>query len=274
MNIDELFPSRYLRPADLSGREFHVTIANVRLEQVHVARSHRDEVKPVLYLERARKGLILSAHNAHTISGLHGPETDDWSGKRITLFVQPGVEAFGQVYDVVRVQPAVPPASAENSSDGTLPLEEDEVDAGLIEELDDENELDQEPTGEVAELGRAAMAEPGSAAARAGRWCGEGRDRGEVPGEETASRLRADCLALIAGFAEEEREELRRALDGLEEAAELRRLRRYLQDERHEAAAEAEAERRGARESGLRRMSVDRGPVVESRRETGRVHHG
>ena len=154
MDINELFPSRYLKPADLGDQEYPVTIAAVGLEEVHLARTGRTEAKPVVYFERARKGLILSAHNAHAIAALHGPETDVWLGRRVILYLERNVEAFGQRYDVVRVRPRVPPAASAGIGVGPLLLDQDEVDAGLVDDdgfgEDDGGEVTTPPAPEAS----------------------------------------------------------------------------------------------------------------------------
>jgi hypothetical protein len=83
MNINTAFPSKYLKADELDG-DTVFTIAGVSVENVGTAQ--KAESKPVISFEETDKGLVLNKTNANTISSLYGPDTDDWSGKRVTLF--------------------------------------------------------------------------------------------------------------------------------------------------------------------------------------------
>lgn len=80
MNIGEVFPSKYLKAADLDGRELTVRISHMKLEEVG------SDKRMVCYFERAQKGLVLNKTNANMIALAYGQETEDWIGKEITLF--------------------------------------------------------------------------------------------------------------------------------------------------------------------------------------------
>lgn len=80
MDIFAALPSKYLKASDLAGREFRMRIKAVKLENI------RGTNRPVLYLEKAQKGLILNKTNAAAIAALYGTETDGWPGKDLTLF--------------------------------------------------------------------------------------------------------------------------------------------------------------------------------------------
>ena len=132
MNINDLFPSKYLKAADIGDQEFHVTIDRLALEQVRNQKGQFEE-KPVLYFQGAHKGLILSGPNAHTIGALYGPETGQWPGKRITLYVAFGERHFGKTFNVVRVRPTPPPdssapaAATASSPKSPVPMADDET---------------------------------------------------------------------------------------------------------------------------------------------------
>jgi len=84
MNIDAAFPSKYLKAADLGDSDRTVTIAKIDIEDI--GKGKEQELKPVLYFNETKKGLVLNKTNSKTIKSLHGPETDAWVGKQITLF--------------------------------------------------------------------------------------------------------------------------------------------------------------------------------------------
>ena len=101
MNVHELFPSRWLSGHDLNGKAVTVTIARVTLEDVRTPAGEQ-AVKPCVWFEKAQKGLLLNKTNALAIAKLHGPETDSWLGKPVTLQAAT-IHAFGDEHCVVRI---------------------------------------------------------------------------------------------------------------------------------------------------------------------------
>ena len=81
MNINTMFPDKYLKAEDLQGRRMNVTISEVIVESI------RNEDKAVLYLEGKNRGLVLNKTNTATIKEITGTaDTDLWGGKKIVLF--------------------------------------------------------------------------------------------------------------------------------------------------------------------------------------------
>tara|TARA_R110000787_G_scaffold143470_2_gene257092 strand:+ start:533 stop:922 length:390 start_codon:yes stop_codon:yes gene_type:complete len=107
------FPSAYLRAADLENAPdtVGVVIAGLSVEAV-TNNDGKEERLPVLHFNGTEKGLILNRTNADTVAGLHGPNVEAWTGKRIGLFIQRGVKAFGGIHDVIRIRNTVPAAPA------------------------------------------------------------------------------------------------------------------------------------------------------------------
>jgi hypothetical protein len=107
-NLNDLFPSKYLKAHDLKGTEPTVTIARVELETLGRTR----EVCPVVYFKGKAKGLKLNKTNATTVSAIAGsPETDAWVGTTVRLFATSAT--FGdQTYPVVRIKAATAPQTA------------------------------------------------------------------------------------------------------------------------------------------------------------------
>jgi hypothetical protein len=83
MRISEAFPSKYLEGKTLDG-DLSLTIKHVEMETV--GQGDDVDTKPVVYFNEVNKGLILNKTNANTVSHLHGDDTEDWIGKRITIF--------------------------------------------------------------------------------------------------------------------------------------------------------------------------------------------
>lgn len=134
-----LYPSKYVKAADLNGKDITLTIQKLVVEKM--GHGSEEERKPVLYFRGATKGLVLNRTNAMIIGALYGDETDDWVGQRITIYPTK-VRAFGSMQDAIRVReeiPAVakPVAKAQTEAEQT-PFDDDEdvVDAGYEEHFD------------------------------------------------------------------------------------------------------------------------------------------
>lgn len=111
-NINNAFPSKYLKASELQGQQVPVTMGRVEFEQLN------GETKLILYFDGKQKGIVLNKTNAMTIGGLYGAETDGWFGKPIILFTAM-VPFQGQTVPAIRVMPpplsqtTAPPAPSE-----------------------------------------------------------------------------------------------------------------------------------------------------------------
>jgi arabinogalactan endo-1,4-beta-galactosidase len=83
MKMSEEFPSKYLKAADLQGREVKVVMQNVERE---IIGKDQNDTKPVLYFKGKDKGVVLNKTNAGTISAAYGDDTDDWFDQPLILF--------------------------------------------------------------------------------------------------------------------------------------------------------------------------------------------
>ena len=73
--INDLFPSRFLKAADLNGQRRIVTIKKVTREELGKGK----EKKAVVYFGEAKKGLVLNVTNARKIAAVTGSEViDQW----------------------------------------------------------------------------------------------------------------------------------------------------------------------------------------------------
>lgn len=99
-NINDVFPSKFLRAADLGHATPVVTIDRAPIEVVG------EDRRIVVYFTGKDKGLVLNKTNANAIADIVGSEdTDDWSGKRIKL-VKAKVDYQGKRVDAIRVEEA------------------------------------------------------------------------------------------------------------------------------------------------------------------------
>jgi hypothetical protein len=112
MHIDQLYPSRFLRCADLNGKPMRVTISGIAREDVG------GEPKVIMSFTDGTKQLILNKTNARAVARILGDETRVWNGHDIML-VPAQVDFKGDIVDAIRVKaaPARKPPTAATSND-------------------------------------------------------------------------------------------------------------------------------------------------------------
>jgi hypothetical protein len=96
-NINEAFPSKYLKAADLNDEQHLLIMERAEFEQLG------DDRKLILYFQNQKKGLVLNKTNANTIAAQYGDDTDEWIGKEIVLF-EAMVDFQGKTGPAIRVR--------------------------------------------------------------------------------------------------------------------------------------------------------------------------
>lgn len=110
MKKEQLFPSRYMKGADLGGKTWSFRISRVALEEM---KNQKGEVekKAVVYFKGPKKGLIVTPTIFDQIATATGQDdTDHWPGHLVAIYPT-NVSAFGQMYLVIRVRPSETPAA-------------------------------------------------------------------------------------------------------------------------------------------------------------------
>lgn len=85
LDFEALFPGRFIKAADLNGREVTVTVSDVDLEDLPQEKGG-DKAKGIVSFSDAKKKLVLNRTNGECIKAMFGRKCDDWTGKRITLY--------------------------------------------------------------------------------------------------------------------------------------------------------------------------------------------
>lgn len=96
-NINDAFPSKYLKASDLQGRQVTVRMDRAEYETIG------DDRKLILYFQGKEKGMVLNKTNANNIGFIYGPDTDGWQGAEITLF-EAMVDFQGKTVPAIRVR--------------------------------------------------------------------------------------------------------------------------------------------------------------------------
>jgi hypothetical protein len=82
MDAEKLFPSKWLKAADLKGREVEVIIDHAEPQPV----GEDKEQRLVIYFVGLEKGLVVNKTNYSRIKAEYGSETNDWKDKKLVLY--------------------------------------------------------------------------------------------------------------------------------------------------------------------------------------------
>lgn len=96
----------------VDGNEVTLTMSGTKKEQITGNMGKKEEAFVCYFREKADwiKPMILNKTNCKTIAKLYdSPYIEDWIGKQITIFIQKGVQAFGETVDALRIKKEKPP---------------------------------------------------------------------------------------------------------------------------------------------------------------------
>lgn len=108
----------YIGEADFEpGEEKVLTIASVNQMET-VTTQEGKSIKAVVHWVEKEKAMILNVARSKAIQKVAGsPYLDEWVGKKVQLYIDNKVKAFGEIVSAVRVRPYAPKANAQASSD-------------------------------------------------------------------------------------------------------------------------------------------------------------
>jgi hypothetical protein len=88
--VTDMFPSRFLKSADLKGARLPLMVRIVDVVQEEInAEGEAKKLKPVVYFAGKEKGLVLNVTNADAITMIAGSDdTDAWKNITVGLDVQ------------------------------------------------------------------------------------------------------------------------------------------------------------------------------------------
>lgn len=98
MNLDDMYPSKWLRAADLGSKTHRVTIDSIEMEHFQDGTS-----KPAMQFKGKSKGMVLNKTNATAIAGAYGKDAATWVGKDIEIFSMK-VQGPSGLVDGIRVR--------------------------------------------------------------------------------------------------------------------------------------------------------------------------
>jgi hypothetical protein len=122
---NDVFPSKYLKAADLNGRPLTLTIKSAPLEVLNGADGRQDQ-KMVLYFSETPKKMPLNRVNWDAVVDVTGEvDSDNWAGHKIEVFPTT-TQMGGKTVDCIRIRtPMVRPSTRAKNKPATKPITED-----------------------------------------------------------------------------------------------------------------------------------------------------
>ena len=122
MKVSELIVSKYLAKTDFDEDQV-ATIKKVQMEEL--GRDDQKEEKAILYFREYPKGMVLNNTSLKVLAQAYGDDVDGWTGKQVTIYVDPNVSFGGKVVGGLRLRPmkskpAKPAAAAAKDFDDDL----------------------------------------------------------------------------------------------------------------------------------------------------------
>ncbi len=103
MTRDEVFPSKYLKAADLNGKPYIVIIESAPYETLK-GLDGKEAQKIVLHFKNAEKTLPLNLTNFDAVCDATGClDTEDWPGQKIELYPS-RTPMGGKTVDCIRIR--------------------------------------------------------------------------------------------------------------------------------------------------------------------------
>ena len=99
---DDVFPSKYLKAADLGDEPITVTIASATQEVLKNPEG-KEQSKTVLSFKGAKKVLPLNMTNWDRVAEICGDDSDDWAGQKIELYASE-TQMGGKIVACIRVR--------------------------------------------------------------------------------------------------------------------------------------------------------------------------
>lgn len=119
MKFNEVHVSEYLKAHDLGDGDCPVTIESWELFEESGVGKYPERSIVVRFREFPGKKLSINKVNGDTICGICGDDTDDWVGKRITLYATEVQNPQGKTVMGIRVRlKAPPPVSGSSAQSG------------------------------------------------------------------------------------------------------------------------------------------------------------
>jgi len=98
LDINEFFPSTYLKAADILGKKLECTIDRIESGDEGV------QNKPIMYLTGKDKGIVCNRTNAMNVASVYGNDTSAWTGKKVIISTHKVTNPSGALVDGIKVE--------------------------------------------------------------------------------------------------------------------------------------------------------------------------
>jgi hypothetical protein len=103
MDFDMLYPARFLKAVEFGGKDWTLRIARVELEDLGEGSDKKP--KAVVSFSNAKKQWVMNRTNGSALKAMFGRDTNDWLGKRVTLYPAEVTDPFtGELILAIRVR--------------------------------------------------------------------------------------------------------------------------------------------------------------------------
>jgi hypothetical protein len=124
---DEVFPSKYLKAADLNRKPITVTIESATLETLKTLEG-KEQTKTILSFKGAKKTLPLNATNWDAVAAATGEDDSDrWPGHAIEIYPTT-TPMQGKTVDCIRIRPPAQRELRAQPKQGSKPVPPDDMD--------------------------------------------------------------------------------------------------------------------------------------------------
>jgi hypothetical protein len=87
LSYDALFPGRFIKAGEMSGKPVTMTIADVYLDHLE-GEDGREKPQAIVSFKETKREWALNKTNAQCLLAMWGPDSGDWISKRVTLFAE------------------------------------------------------------------------------------------------------------------------------------------------------------------------------------------
>jgi len=107
MNYDQMFPGRFAKAGMFEGKDVTLTIDTVYMERLD---GDDGDASPIVRFKESSKGtdkqieVVINKTNVRCIMAMFGDESDNWSGKRVTLFPEKDTSGMSDSGFCIRVK--------------------------------------------------------------------------------------------------------------------------------------------------------------------------
>ncbi|GAH36346.1 unnamed protein product [marine sediment metagenome] len=103
MKKNQAYPSSYLSQDDVRAAPVRAVVDDIRIETV--GGGDRAEEKPVMHFrEKELKAFVFNQTNWAILEDAYGLDSDNWRGKSLELYLDPGIKFGREVVGGVRVR--------------------------------------------------------------------------------------------------------------------------------------------------------------------------